>query len=301
MSPPPEGLLLVDKPTGPTSHDIVALARRITGQRRIGHAGTLDPMASGLLPLVLGRATRLVRFLPRSPKLYEGKILLGVTTETDDMTGAVLARHGGELPSPSAVREAAGRLVGRIAQVPHAVSARRVGGERLYRLARSGRAVAAPPATIEVFRLEFAPGPTADEWTLVAEVSSGTYVRALARDLGASLGCGAALAGLRRLAIGPMTLEGAVRLDDAMAAASLLDAIVPLEAMPLEPPPVELPDEAACSRFGAGLPVPLPAGSPPAGMVRALSPASGLLGIGEAGGGLLHPRVVLPAPPVPRA
>ena len=109
MSPPPEGLLLVDKPTGPTSHDIVALARRITGQRRIGHAGTLDPMASGLLPLVLGRATRLVRFLPRSPKLYEGKILLGVTTETDDMTGAVLARHGGELPSPSAVRIASSR------------------------------------------------------------------------------------------------------------------------------------------------------------------------------------------------
>ncbi len=295
MSRLPEGLLLVDKPEGPTSHDVVALVRRIIGQRRIGHAGTLDPMASGLLPLVLGRATRLVRFLPRSPKVYEGRIRLGVTTDTDDVTGTVLDRHAGAIPSPDAVREAAMRLVGRIAQVPPAVSARRVAGERLYRLARSGRRVEAPAVEVDVFRLDLTPGPTADEWSLVTAVSAGTYVRAIARDLGTALGCGAALAALRRLAIGPMAVADALRPDEAGAAARLARAVVPLEAMPIEPPPVALPDEAACERFGAGLPVPLPDGCPSTGMVRALSPASDLLGVGEARGGLLHPRVVLSA------
>jgi tRNA pseudouridine55 synthase len=297
VSGPPEGLLLVDKPQGPTSHDIVALVRRLVGQRRIGHAGTLDPMASGLLPLVLGRATRLVRFLPHSPKVYEGRIRLGVTTDTDDVTGTVLARHDGPLPSRDAVREAATRLVGRIAQVPPAISARRIEGERLYRLTRSGRKVAAAPADVEVYRLDLAPGASADEWSLLAEVSVGTYVRAIARDLGDLLGCGAVLAALRRIAIGPMAVSDALRPDGNGAAESLARAVVPLEAMPLAPPPVVLPAEADRDRFGAGLPVSLPDGSPPSGMLRVLSPAPALLGIGESRGGLLHPRVVLSADP----
>jgi tRNA pseudouridine55 synthase len=295
LSRPIEGLLLVDKPQGPTSHDVVALARRLVGQRRIGHAGTLDPMASGLLPLVLGRATRLVRFLPHAPKVYEGRIRFGVTTDTDDVTGTVLSRHGGPLPSHDAVREAALTLVGRIAQVPPSVSARRVGGERLYRLARSGRQVAAAPADVEIYSLDLAPGAGADEWSLVAAVSAGTYVRAIARDLGHRLGCGAALAALRRTAIGPMAVSDALRPDGNGAAEALARAVVPLEAMPLTPPPVVLSAEADRDRFGAGLPVPLPDGSPPSGMLRVLSPAPALLGIGESLGGLLHPRVVLPA------
>jgi len=294
----PEGLLLVDKPEGPTSHDVVDLVRRITRQSRIGHAGTLDPMASGLLPLVLGRATRLVRFLPHSPKLYLGRIRLGVTTATDDVTGSVVSRHEGPLPSPEEVREAASRLVGRIAQVPPAVSARRVEGKRLYQLARSGRKVEAPPADVEVFRLELTPGPSPEDWTVAAEVSAGTYIRAIARDLGAALGCGAALAALRRLAIGPMAVENAVGVDGREAADAIAAAIVPLEAMPLEPPAVTLPDGGACARFSSGLPVPLPGGSPASGMVRVLSPAPTLLGMGEAIAGLVHPRVVLsPASP----
>ncbi len=289
-----EGLLLVDKPEGPTSHDIVDRVRRITRQSRIGHAGTLDPMASGLLPLVLGRATRLVRFLPNAPKLYEGRIRLGIATDTDDVTGAVVSRHDGPLPAPDDVRRAALGLVGRLSQVPPDVSARRVGGKRLYRLARSGRCVTAPPADVEIFRLELTPGPSPDDWSLTASVSAGTYIRAIARDLGAALGCGAALASLRRLAIGPLSVEGALRLDGRETSEGLADAVVPLEAMPLVPPPVTLPDHAACARFAAGLPVPFPANPPAEGVVRVLSPApTTLLGIGEAVSGLVHPRVVL--------
>ncbi len=289
----PEGLLLVDKPEGPTSHDVVDIVRRITRQSRIGHAGTLDPMASGLLPLVLGRATRLVRFLPHSPKLYAGRIRLGVTTATDDVTGSVVSRHEGPLPSPEEVREAARHLVGRIAQVPPAVSARRVEGKRLYRLARSGRKVEAPPAHVEIFRLELTPGPSPEDWAVEAEVSAGTYIRAIARDLGAALGCGAALAALRRLAIGPMAVEDAAAVDGLEATGALAAAIVPLEAMPLEPPAVTLPDGGSCARFSSGLAVPLPGGSPASGTVRVLSPAPALLGMGEVIAGTVHPRVVL--------
>jgi tRNA pseudouridine55 synthase len=297
VSRPPEGLLLVDKPSGPTSHDVVAVVRRLLGQQRVGHGGTLDPLATGLLPLVLGRATRLVRFLPHSPKTYEGRIRLGVTTDTDDVTGKILARHDGPLPSEAAVREAAARLVGRIAQVPPAVSARRVEGRRLYRLARSGQSVVAAPASVDVYRLDLEPGGRADEWTLTAEVSGGTYIRAIARDLGAHLGCGAALAALRRVAIGPMAVSSALGPDECRAAESLARAVVPLEAMPLTPPPIVLPDAADRDRFAAGLPVPVPAGSPPQGLARVLSPAPALLGIGEVLGGRLHPRVVLSSGP----
>ena len=130
-----EGLLLIDKPSGPTSHDIVVAVRRASGQSRIGHAGTLDPLASGLLPLVLGHATRLVRFLPHSPKSYTGTFRLGLRTDSDDVTGRTLDRHAGPLPEPHAVVEAAGALIGRQQQVPPRVSARKVGGQRLYRLA----------------------------------------------------------------------------------------------------------------------------------------------------------------------
>jgi tRNA pseudouridine55 synthase len=293
----PEGLLLVDKPEGPTSHDVVDRVRRMTGQRRIGHSGTLDPMASGLLPLVLGRATRLVRFLPHSPKIYEGRIRLGITTDTDDVTGAVLSRHAGSLPSTAAVRDAASRLVGRVSQVPPAVSARRVGGKRLYRLARSGRKAEARAADVEVFRLDVAPGEDAEDWSLYAEVSAGTYVRAIARDLGAALGCGAALAALRRVAIGPMSLSNALKIGHEAQEAAFAAAVIPLEEMPLDPPGATLPDAVACARFCAGLPVPLPEGAPSSGMIRAFSPALSLLGVGEARGGLIHPRVVI-APPV---
>lgn len=295
----PEGLVLVDKPAGLTSHDVVARVRRASGQPSAGHAGTLDPMATGLLPVVLGRATRLVRFLPRSPKLYTGILRLGATTTTDDLTGEVLAVHAGELPEPSRVLEAARRLTGTLLQRPPSVSARKLGGARLYRLARAGVAVEAAPRQVEVTRFELRPAGPPGEWQFEAEVSGGTYIRALARDLGADLGCGGALAGLRRIGIGPMRVDEARTLAalEALPPGAWCEATIPPERMPLVPPAVDLRDAGDVRRFTRGTPVPAPAPqSSRAGLWRVLDGSGRLLGVAEAVSGKLQPRVVLPLP-----
>jgi len=205
-----DGLLLLDKPPGPTSHDIVDRVRRATHTRRVGHAGTLDPPATGLLVAVLGRATRLVRFLPDAPKGYSGTFRLGVTTATDDLTGATLTRHDGPLPAHEQVVSAAARFVGSLLQTPPSISARSVGGKRLYRLARRGRAVTAPAVRVQVERLEIEPLAEPGLYAFSAEVSAGTYVRSLVRDLGWALECGAAVDTLRRTRIGPLGVEDAL-------------------------------------------------------------------------------------------
>jgi tRNA pseudouridine55 synthase len=288
------GLLLLDKPSGPTSHDLVYAARRLTGQRRIGHAGTLDPLASGLLPLVLGRATRLVRFLFDSPKVYEGTLRLGLTTDTDDVTGRPGEPNLAPLPSPESACEAARRMEGRQLQRPPTYSARKVGGERMYRLARKGIVVDAAPreVTVDRFRLE----PTRQDGVFAFEsvVSTGTYVRALARDLGAKLGCGAVLETLRRTRIGPMAIEQAVRIvGDEADARRLSEALVPLSRMPLEPPPHRIEDAALCRRFTEGGVVELEPPRPADGLLRVVAPSGVLLGVGECRDGYLRPRVVV--------
>jgi len=298
-----EGLLLLDKPSGPTSHDMVNRVRRASGTRRVGHAGTLDPMASGLLPLVLGRATRLVRFLPDGPKRYRGRLCLGIATTTDDVTGEVLTRHPGSLPPASRVLEAAGGLEGRQSQVTPAYSARRVEGRRLYELARKGVPVEAPSAEVEVSRFELTPTDRDDLYEFVAEVSKGTYIRALARDLGQALGCGGVLASLVRTRIGPMRLDHARPWpEEAPDRNWVLGALLPPEEMPLLPPPLPLADPDRARRFSLGAAVRIePSTEASAGPVRVLDPDGTLLGIGEVRDGALHPRVVLPpadeAPP----
>lgn len=286
-----EGLLLIDKPSGPTSHDIVADVRRTTGERRIGHTGTLDPLATGLLPLVLGRATRLARFLPHAPKTYRGELLLGMETTTDDVTGVVRRNHTGEVPETAAVLRAAHELEGEQLQSPPSVSARHVGGQRLYRLARRGVTVVAPAAPISVGRFELEPAAEAGRFCFTAEVSAGTYIRALIRDLGGLLGCGGTLVSLRRLAIGPMRIEHAVGWPSPPAA--LAAALVEPARMPLEPPPVELAAPEDARRFLAGTPLRLEADPLAAGYRRVLTREGRFLGVGEAEAGLLRPRVVL--------
>lgn len=285
-----EGLLLIDKPAGPTSHDIVSWVRRATGQRRVGHTGTLDPPASGLLVLALGRATRLIRFLPDAPKVYEGTLALGLTTETDDLAGEVLERARGPLPPFEAVRAAAAGFVGKQPQIPPAVSARKVGGERLYRLARRGRSVDAPATEIEIFSLELGPGTADDRISFRTEVSKGTYIRSLARDLGKRLGCGGALAELRRTAIGPFDLAGAIDPPDRESS-----DWVPGETIPLDRAPLTLPtrriDPLEIQRFAHGSPLDTAGG--PDGWVRVTDPEDRLLGVGQIAAGRLTPRVVL--------
>lgn len=287
-----DGLLLLDKPSGPTSHDMVQRVRRCLGLRRVGHAGTLDPLASGLLPLVLGRATRLMRFLPGSPKVYRGQLQLGLCTATDDLSGEVLRRHDGPLPDALVVLTAARALVGRGPQVPPAYSARKVDGRRMYRLARSGTPVAGRPVDVDVWRFDVAPCGPSGIYSFTAEVSGGTYVRALIRDLGQHLGCGGAMAALNRTSIGPMSLDQAVPGGDTLDRTGLLHALVPLERMPLVPPRLQLSASEDALRFNSGSASAVH-GAVPDGLVSVLDPAGTLLGVGEVLAGRLSPRVVV--------
>jgi len=206
----PSGFLLIDKPAGLTSHDAVDSVRRATGVRKVGHAGTLDPAATGLLLVAVGRATRLLRYAGELSKEYEGTGLLGVETDTLDADGAVV---GGDADAASRVTEgdlraAMAAFVGEIEQIPPAYSAVKVGGERLYRAARRGEAVAAPPRTVRVDAFDLVRfEPPAFDVRVVC--SGGTYVRTLAADIGTRLGCGAHLIRLRRVAIGPLSVTTA--------------------------------------------------------------------------------------------
>jgi len=204
------GILLIDKSEGVSSFEVVRRARRALGIRKIGHLGTLDPMATGLLPLCLLEATKLVPYLMPEPKVYRAKVRLGITTDTQDATGAVVARCE-VMPVPEQIYQAAAAFVGEVTQVPPMYSALHCQGERAYRLARRGEAVALAPRTVTVYEL------TVDEvalpeFTLTVRCSQGTYVRTLAQDLGDALGCGAHLAALRRLAVGALRVEEALPL-----------------------------------------------------------------------------------------
>ncbi|GAC1532573.1 MAG: tRNA pseudouridine(55) synthase TruB [Acidimicrobiales bacterium] len=210
--------MVVDKPAGWTSHDVVARCRRIYGQRRVGHSGTLDPGATGVLLVGLGRATRLLRFLTELPKTYTGQIVLGTATSTLDDEGVVVETWDMSGVSMDAVRDAAGNLTGPIMQVPPMVSAVRVGGRRLHELAREGIEVARDPRPVVVHRfdVEATEDPTVLEITVTC--SSGTFVRVLAADLGVALGGGGHLRQLRRTLIGSFGVEAAHELDALEAA-----------------------------------------------------------------------------------
>jgi tRNA pseudouridine55 synthase len=216
------GLAVVDKPAGMTSHDVVARCRKLFGQRRVGHAGTLDPDATGVLLVGLGRATRLLQFLSGMPKSYRGEVVLGTATTTLDAAGEVTGTWDMSAVTLDDARSAARSLTGAIDQVPPMVSAVKIGGKRLHELARAGVEVDRPPRRVEVFRFDVVsavPGPVGGAGAgpvLAVEVdcSSGTYVRTLAADLGAALGGGAHLRRLRRLAVGSWGEGEALPLDE---------------------------------------------------------------------------------------
>ena len=231
-----DGLLLVDKPAGITSHDVVLAARRGIGEPRIGHAGTLDPFATGLLVLLLGRATRLLPYMSGEPKRYSATIRFGAETETDDLQGAVVRTAAP--PSRQAVIEAIPSLTGTVVQVPPAYSAKRIGGKRAYDLARQGEAPAlvGVPVTVHEWRL----GAWRDTDLDVEIVcGGGTYIRALARDLGRLANSAAHLVALRRTAIGPFRVDDASSLEEVKEGRAALrpplDALAGIGLQPLSP------------------------------------------------------------------
>ncbi|WP_270889930.1 tRNA pseudouridine(55) synthase TruB [Pedococcus sp. 5OH_020] len=218
--PSPDGLLVVDKPAGWTSHDVVGRARRVCGTQKVGHAGTLDPMATGVLVLGIGRATRLLTFLVGCDKDYSATVRLGQSTSTDDAEGEVTAAAGTEGVSRAAVSAAVAELTGDLQQVPSAVSAIKVDGRRAYHRVRAGEDVELPSRPVTVSRFEVLAARDAEvdgvpvlDLDVEVTVSSGTYVRALARDLGAALGVGGHLTGLRRTRVGAFTLDQAHALE----------------------------------------------------------------------------------------
>lgn len=279
-----DGLLLIDKPAGVTSHDVVLAARRAFGESRIGHAGTLDPFATGLLVLLLGRATRLLPHLDGVPKEYEAVIHLGIETATDDLDGAVVREASP--PTDAAIAEAILGLTGELDQIPPAYSAKRVGGRRAYDAARSGEAMTLLPAHVRVF-----------EWRKVSRdgnrlrativCGGGTYIRALARDLGRSTGSAAHLAELRRVRSGPFLVADATSMETLRAGgASLRPA---LDALP-SIPHVTLGDDDA-ERVLRGMTVARAIDADAAALVDGRSGA--LVAFAEASGDSWQPRVVM--------
>jgi len=236
------GLVVVDKEAGWTSHDVVARCRRIFGQKRVGHAGTLDPDATGVLLVGLGRTTRLMRFLTALPKTYEAEVVLGTATSTLDASGDVTGTWDMSAVTLAEVREAAAGLTGEIEQVPPMVSAVKVDGRRLHALAREGIEVERAARPVTVYRYDVLPGMTPGVFRIEVECSSGTYVRVLAADLGEALGGGAHLRNLRRTRIGSFTTEDARLVDEltpavvltpAQAMRDLDQVVVPLDAQKL--------------------------------------------------------------------
>jgi tRNA pseudouridine55 synthase len=243
-----DGILVVDKPAGPTSHDVIDAVRRLTGVRRVGHGGTLDPFAMGVLPVFIGRATRMVDYHRLDPKRYRASVVFGASSTTDDIDGE-MTRGGAPPPTREAVEAALAGFRGTIEQVPPDHSAVHIGGKRAYELARGGEKPALEPRRVTIDGLELLAWEEADPERPLAELdvhcSAGTYVRSLARDLGRSLGCGAYLGALTRTASGPFTIEAAHPLERVRAELAAGN----LEAMLLSPdaglehlPKVTIPD-----------------------------------------------------------
>jgi tRNA pseudouridine55 synthase len=316
-----DGLLIVDKPVGPTSHDVVARVRRVLGERRIGHTGTLDPAASGVLPLVVGRATRLAQFLSAADKAYEATVRLGVETDTRDSLGQTVGMpHTGPFPTRDAIDRALDEFRGTFLQQPPVYSAKKIGGERSHRLARAAQAraitsglhtpVLPAPVPVTTHAIEIV-GCEDDRVTMVVTCSAGFYIRSLAHDLGVRLGTGAHLEALRRTRSGDATIDLAVPLatlegDRGAAIAALVPLVNVLAALTS----VILTDEGArraghgrdlgpsdiaggtfAAQQGARAPV---SGTPPS-RFRLLDRQGNLIGVAETARspGLLHPAVIL--------
>lgn len=282
-----EGLLLVDKPAGVTSHDVVNAARRALGERRVGHAGTLDPFATGLLVVLAGRATRLAPHVSGDPKVYLATVRFGAETSTEDLLGAVVREA--EPPTEQVVRAAVGQLVGTLDQVPPAYSAKRVDGRRAYDLARAGQAIELAPSRVRVDAFEVLAwrGGAPAECDVRVTCGPGTYIRSLARDLGRLVGSAAHLSVLRRERSGRFDVRDAVPMDTLAAGEATVRPA--LAALPEHP--VEVLDAIDVRRATGGNLVAARVDAPWAALVDATS--GDLVALAERRGDHWQPRVVL--------
>jgi tRNA pseudouridine55 synthase len=290
------GLVIIDKPAGRTSHDIVNAWRRLSGSRRVGHLGTLDPMATGVLTLVVGSATRLAQFYGKQLKTYEAEILFGKVSDTYDVEGDVTPT-GAALPDPFAVRVALDQFRGSISQVPPPVSAKKIKGVPAYKLARRKIDVELQPVQVEISEL-VVNAQQPDSVTITVTCSAGTYIRGIAHDLGQCLGCGAVLAKLRRTRSGDFDLAGARSIDDLTALAAegrLSEAVIPAGTL-LPQFPAAYVDAAVEAQIRQGRefrtsPFVVTPGAP---WVKAVSHSGELIAIGELKfPNVYHPAIVL--------
>lgn len=297
------GFVLVDKPAGLTSHDVVARLRRRTGERRIGHAGTLDPPATGLLVVGVGAATRLLRFVTAWPKSYEATICFGTETTTGDAEGEVVATHQMTLDLER-VRDAAQRFVGTISQVPPAVSAVKVDGRRAHELARAGETPQLEPREVVIYDFTISPTDQPAVFAATVTCGSGTYIRSLAVDLGRALGGSAHVGSLRRTRSGPLSVDEAQPLDDArqfegaqpfdeahlLEPATIARGLAHLTLSHAEAAVVANGGRLDPERFGVGA----EASQPTAGPWALLDADGRLVAVHEREGGVVRPAVVMP-------
>jgi tRNA pseudouridine55 synthase len=292
-----DGAIVIDKPGDWTSHDVVAKVRRIAGTKRIGHLGTLDPIATGVLPLVIGRATRLAQFYTRSDKIYEGVVRFGWSTDTYDREGHPTSEKREVEIDPAELERQLERFRGEILQAPPPVSAKKIAGKRAYSMDRAEAAAALEPVPVQVYELALMAlsGPEAQ---IRAHCSGGTYLRSIAHDLGAAMGCGAHLQSLRRTSSGEFEIGDAVTLEQLESLARderLVDALVPMARMLPGIPDVFVDETAAAQiRNGRNFPASPFRSQPASRLVKAVTRQGDLVAIGEAVlPNLYHPTVVL--------
>ena len=293
------GVLLIDKPSGPTSHDVVARIRNIAKERSVGHTGTLDPMATGLLPLVMGKATRLAPYFSGSEKTYVAEVRFGFETSTDDAQGLALGDPSSAIPNEVAVRSALTQFAGSYEQVPPQVSAKRVDGKKSYDLVRKDKGVELKAVTVTVSDMKLL-GQTANTVSLEVTASAGFYVRSLARDLGRALGCGAHLASLRRTRSGTFDLSQAITFEDVERIGAELESHLISPAVALAHFPAVTANIAGFKRATHGnslAPHHLAGQFVPTTSVgqkvRILAEDGSLIALADSRGGELHPSVVL--------
>jgi tRNA pseudouridine55 synthase len=292
-----DGVIIVDKPRAWTSHDVVSKMRRLAGTRKVGHLGTLDPGATGVLPLVIGRATRLAQFFTRNDKIYQGVIHFGYSTDSYDMDGVATSSETPVTLDRGALESVFDRFRGEIRQVPPPVSAKKVAGRPAYELARKGQPVELEPVTVNVYELQLL-GLEGCEATVLLHCSAGTYVRSIAHDAGQALGCGAFLKSLRRTASGDFTIERARTLEELAALAQeggLQEALIPAAQL-LPAFPAEMVDAITAGHIRNGRDFRVSPFQSREGTryVKAITPQGELVAIGEARlPYLYHPVLVL--------